>query len=74
MTERLPSLTDEDGTTPGDPEAITEGEVYVLEDPEEGTQTVEITRLQYGTDEEGNPVPTIVSYQVVPETDGTGGA
>lgn len=72
MTDPVPSLTESDGSSPIDPKAVEEGETYLLNDPEEGTQTIEITRLQHGTNEEGAPVPTIISYQVVPETDGTG--
>jgi len=64
MTAKLvPSLSGQDGTEPVDPEAVEVGNVYLLEDPEDGQVEITITDCQHGTDDAGNPVPTIVSYQ-----------
>jgi hypothetical protein len=63
MAEPVPSLTDPDGTAPIDPTAVSVGEIYLLEDPEEGQVEIEITSCQHGTDDTGDPVPTVISYQ-----------
>jgi len=74
MTDPVPSLTDPDGTTPIDPEAVSVGEVYLLEVPDEGQFEIEITECQHGTDDNGDPVPVIVSYQFTGTLDqSTGG-
>jgi len=63
MVEPVPSSDGPDGTTPIDPEAVSVGEVYLLEDPEEGQVEIEITECQHGTDDTGEPVSTVISYQ-----------
>jgi hypothetical protein len=63
MVEPVPSSDGPDGTTPIDPEAVSVGEVYLLEVPDEGQVEITITDCQHGTDDAGDPVPTIVSYQ-----------
>jgi len=63
MTELVPSLTDPDGTTPIDPTAVTVGDVYLLETADDGDVEITITDCQHGTDDAGDPVPTIVGYQ-----------
>jgi hypothetical protein len=63
MTEPVPSLSGSDGTTPIDPEAVSVGEVYLLETEDEGQVEIEITSCQHGTDDTGDPVPTVISYQ-----------
>jgi len=63
MTEQVPSLTDPDGTTPIDPTAVSVGDVYLLTTEDDGQVEITITDVQHGTDDAGDPVPTIVSYQ-----------
>jgi len=63
MVEPVPSLTDPVGTTPIDPTAVSVGDVYLLETDDDGQVEITITDVQYGTDDAGDPVPTIVSYQ-----------
>jgi len=63
MVNPVPSLTDPDGTTPIDPTAVSVGGVYLLTTDEFGNVEITITDVQYGTDDAGDPVPTIVSYQ-----------
>jgi len=63
MVEPVPSLTDPDGTQPIDPTAVSVGEVYLLEVPDEGQVEIEITSCQHGTDDTGDPQPTVISYQ-----------
>jgi hypothetical protein len=62
MVEPVPSLTDPDGTPPIDPSAVSVGEVYLLEVPDEGQVEIEITSCQHGTDDTGEPQPTVISY------------
>jgi hypothetical protein len=73
MVEPVPSLTDADGTTPIDPEAVSVGEVYLLEDPDEGQVEIEITECQHGTDNTGDTVPTVISYTSTATADQTTG-
>jgi len=73
MTGPVPSLSGEGGTTPIDPSAVAVGEVYLLEVPDEGQVEIEITSCQHGTDDTGDPVPTIVSYQPTATADQTTG-
>jgi len=63
MAELIPSLTDPDGTPPIDPTAVSVGDVYLLTTEDDGDVEITITDVQYGTDDAGDPVPTIVSYQ-----------
>jgi len=63
MTEPVPSLVDPDGTPPVDPTAVSVGDVYLLEVEDEGQVEITITDVQHGTDDAGDPVPTIISYQ-----------
>jgi hypothetical protein len=69
MVEPVPSSEGPDGTQPIDPKAVTVGEVYLLEDPEQGQVEIEITSCQHGTDDTGEPQPTIVSYQYTATAD-----
>jgi hypothetical protein len=62
MVEPVPSSNGPDGTPPIDPEAVSVGEFYLLEDPETGQVEIEITDVQHGTDDNGDPVPTVISY------------
>jgi len=74
VTELVPSLTGGDGTAPIDPEAVSVGEVYLLETEDEGQVEITITECQHGTDDTGDPVPTVVSYQYTASSDqSTGG-
>jgi hypothetical protein len=63
MVKPVPSSDGPDGTQPIDPTAVSVGEVYLLEDPDEGQVEIEITSCQHGTDDTGDPVPAIISYQ-----------
>jgi len=63
MTDLVPSLTDSTGTTPIDPTAVSVGDVYLLTTEDDGDVEITITDCQHGTDDAGDPVPTIVSYQ-----------
>jgi hypothetical protein len=63
MTDFVPSLTDPDGTTPIDPTAVSVGEVYLLTTEDDGDVEITITDVQHGTDDAGDPVPTVISYQ-----------
>lgn len=63
MVEPVPSLTDPDGTTPIDPEAVAVGDVYLLTTDDDTDVEITITDCQHGTDDAGDPAPTIVSYQ-----------
>jgi len=63
MTEPVPSLSDTNGEPPIDPTAVSVGEVYRLTTDDDGQVEITITDVQYGTDDAGDPVPTIVSYQ-----------
>lgn len=63
MAEYVPSRKGSDGTPPIDPEAVTVGDVYLLETEDDGDVEITITDCQHGTDDAGDPVPTIVSYQ-----------
>jgi hypothetical protein len=74
MVEDVPSLSGEDGTEPIDPSAVSVGEVYLLEVPDEGQVEIEITQCQHGTDDTGEPQPTIIGYQrTIPADQTTGG-
>jgi len=74
MTEQVPSLTDPDGTTPIDPTAVSVGDVYLLTTEDDGDVEITITDCQHGTDDEGDPVPTIVSYhRTATDTSTSGG-
>lgn len=73
MVKPVPSLSGEDGTQPIDPEAVSVGEVYLLEVPDEGQVEIEITKCQHGTDDTGDPIPTIISYQYTATADQTTG-
>jgi len=74
MVEPIPSLTEPDGTTPIDPEAVSVGEVYLIETEEDGQVEIEITECQHGTDDNGDPIPTVISYQyTTPSDQSTGG-
>jgi len=59
----VPSLSAEDGSLPIDPTAVTVGDVYVLTTDDDGDVEITITDVQHGTDDAGDPVPTVVSYQ-----------
>ena len=63
MTEQLPSLSDTEGKPPIDPTAVSVGDVYLLTTEDDGDVEITITDCQHGTDDAGDPVPTIVSYQ-----------
>jgi len=63
MPNQVPSLDNEDGRQPIDPTAVSVGDVYLLETDDDGQVEITITDVQYGTDDAGDPVPTIVSYQ-----------
>jgi len=63
MVELVPSLNDTDVTTLIDPTAVSVGDVYLLETEDEGQVEITITDVQHDTDDAGDPVPTIVSYQ-----------
>jgi len=63
MSQPVPSLTDTNGTTPIDPTAVSVGDVYLLTTEDDGDVEITITDAQYGTDDAGDPAPTIVSYQ-----------
>ncbi len=63
MVELVPSLNDTNGTTPIDPTAVSVGDVYILETEDDGDVEITITDCQHGTDDAGDPVPTIISYQ-----------
>jgi len=63
MTELVPSLYGDDGTSPIDPTAVAVGDVYLLTTEDDGDVEITITDVQHGTDDAGDPVPTIVSYQ-----------
>jgi hypothetical protein len=63
MVEPVPSLSGSDGTTPIDATAVSVGDVYLLETYDDGDVEITITDCQHGTDDAGDPVPTIVSYQ-----------
>jgi len=73
VVEPVPSTTEPDGTTPIDPEAVSVGDVYVLETEDDGDVEITITDVQHGTDDAGDPVPTIVSYQHQPTDTSTSG-
>jgi len=73
MVEPVPSPSGSDGTEPIDPTAVSVGEVYLLEIPEEGQVEIEITSCQHGTDDTGEPVPVVISYQYTATTDQTTG-
>jgi len=73
MVEPVSSLTDPDGTPPIDPEAVSVGEVYLLETEEGGQVEITITDVQHGTDDTGDPVPTVISYQNTATADQTTG-
>jgi hypothetical protein len=74
MVEPVPSSSSPDGTHPIDPEAVTVGDVYLLETEDDGDVEITITDCQHGTDDAGDPVPTIVSYQrQATETSTSGG-
>jgi len=63
MVEPVPSSDGPDGTRPIDPEAVSVGEVYLFETEEERQVEIKITDCQWGTDDAGDPVPTVISYQ-----------
>lgn len=63
MTEPIPSITDSNGTTPIDPTAVAVGDVYLLTTEDDGDVEITITDCQHGTDDAGDPVPTVISYQ-----------
>jgi len=63
MTDPVPSSERPDGTTPIDATAVSVGDVYLLEVEDEGQVEITITDVQHGTDDAGDPVPTIISYQ-----------
>jgi len=63
MSQPVPSLTDTNGTTPIDPTAVSVGDVYLLTTEDDGDVEITMTDAQYGTDDAGDPVPAIVSYQ-----------
>jgi hypothetical protein len=63
MPDPVPSSDGPDGTTPIDPEAVAVGEVYLLETEDEGQVEITITECQHGTDDTGDPQPTVISYQ-----------
>lgn len=67
MTDRIPSTTDPNGSPSVDPTAVSVGDRYTVETDDGETETVEITTVQHGTDDDGDPVPTVVSYQTVSE-------
>jgi hypothetical protein len=74
MVEFVPSLSGEDGTEPIDPAAVSVGETYLLKTEDEGQVEIEITECQHGTDDTGDPVPTVISYQrTIPSDQPTGG-
>jgi hypothetical protein len=74
MVEPVPSADGPDGTQPIDPAAVSVGEVYLLEILDEGQVEIEITSCQHGTDDTGDPVPTVISYQRTATADqSTGG-
>jgi hypothetical protein len=73
MVKPVPSSDGPDGTKPIDPEAVSVGEVYLLEVPDEGQVEIEITSCQHGTDDTGDPIPTIISYQSTATADQTTG-
>jgi len=73
MVEPVPSSEGPDGTQPIDPEAVVVGEVYLLEVPDEGQVEIEITSCQHGTDDTGDPIPGLVSYQYTATADQTTG-
>jgi len=69
MGSPVPSLSGADGTPPIDPTAVEVGDVYLLETDDSGDVEITITDSQHGTDDAGDPVPTIVSYlRQAPET------
>jgi hypothetical protein len=73
MVKPVPSSDGPDGSKPIDPEAVSVGEVYLLEFPDEGKVEIEITSCQHGTDDRGEPQPTIISYQRTAPADQTTG-
>jgi len=73
MVEPVPSLSGSDGTQPIDPSAVSVGEVYLLETEDDGQVEIEITSCQHGTDDTGDPVPTVISYQFTATADQTTG-
>jgi len=74
VADAVPSLSGSDGTTPVDATAVSVGDVYILETEDDGDVEITITDCQYGTDDAGDPVPTIVSYhRTATETSTPGG-
>jgi len=63
MTEPVPSLNTQDGLLPIDPTAVSVGDVYLLTTEDDDDVEITITDVQHGTDDAGDPIPTIVSYQ-----------
>lgn len=63
MLEYVPSQNGEDGTEPIDPVKVSVGDVYLLTTEDDGDVEITITKVQHGTDDAGDPVPTLVSYQ-----------
>jgi len=63
MVEYIPSLLGKDGRPPIDPTAVSVGDVYLLTTEDDGDVEITITAVQHGTDDAGDPIPTIVSYQ-----------
>jgi len=63
MLEPVPSLTNPDGSPPIDATAVSVGDVYLLTTEDDGDVEIMITDVQHGTDDAGDPVPTIISYQ-----------
>jgi len=63
MVKPVPSRSGKDGSQPIDPTAVSVGDVYLLTTEDEGDVEILITDCQHGTDDAGDPVPTIVSYK-----------
>jgi len=63
MAKPVPSLSDSDGSPPIDPTAVSVGDVYLLTTDDEDEVEITITDCQHGTDDAGDPVPTIIAYQ-----------
>jgi len=63
MVDTVPSLSAQDGRAPIDPVEVRAGDVYLLTTPAGTDVEITITDVQYGTDDAGDPVPTVISYQ-----------
>jgi len=74
MAQPVPSLSDSDGSPPINPKAVSVGDVYLLTTDDEDEVEITITDCQHGTDDAGDLVPTIISYQrQATDTSTTGG-